>query len=161
MLSKEYLNQINPNQNPYNGKYSHGTYRFLFNNKNKDIKVYWKKTNYIDGEVTDFNQNNIRFYPTQIYFMYESNGDWLGVSWTIIMQNKYKVSDYTCFMSEDEFEDITEFFFSEYLRIGRCLFDQKHINFLLGKDYNYVTKEERFETVDGIKKCRWCGKEII
>ena len=161
MLSKEYLNNINPNQNPYNAKYSHGTYRFLFNNKNKDIKVYWKKTSYIDGEVTDFNKNNIRFYPTQIYFMYESNGDWLGVSWTRIMQNKYKVSDYTCFMSEDEFEDITEFFFSEYLRIGRCLFDQKHINFLLGKDYNYVTKEERFETVDGIKKCRWCGKEII
>ena len=159
MLSKEYLNQINPNQNPYNAKYSQGTYKFLSKNKNKDIKVYWKKTNSIDGETTDFNINNIRFYPTQIYFMYEVNGDLLGVSWIRVMHSMYKFMDYSYFGRED-FEDITEFFFNKYLRIGRCLFDKEHINFLLGEDYNYVTEEERFEIVNGVKKCKWCKKEI-
>jgi len=159
MISKEYLNQINPNQNPYNAKYSEGTYRFLSKNKNKDVKVYWRKKSYINGEITEFKTNNIRFYPTQIYFMYDLCGDWLGTSWTNIMRNKYKVMDYSYF-DKNEFEDISEFFFSKYLRIGRCLFDQEHINFLLGKDYNYVIKEERFEFIDGVKKCKWCGLQI-
>lgn len=40
------------------------------------------------------------------------------------------------------------------------MFDHEHTNFLLGKNRTYVTKEERFEEKDGVKKCLWCGLQI-
>ena len=159
MITKEYLKTINPKQQSYNPKYSQGTYTFLHKNKNKDIKIYWLNKNYVTGNIIAFNKRAIKFYPTQIYFMYKVNGDWLGTSWTNIMRNKYKVYDYSSW-EMNEFEDITEWFFNEYSKIGRCLFDREHINFLLGENHNYVGEEGRFETVDGVKYCRWCGKEI-
>lgn len=154
MISKEYLEKINPNKDTYNAKYSEGTYKFLSKNKNKDVKIYFRKKDKIDGKLLEFNPTNV--YSTQIYFMYEVNGDWLGTPWVNIMQNKYQVMDYTNF-DRDEFEDITDTFLDTYLKIGRCMFDNKHINFLLGKDHAYVSNEERFTEKDGHKTCLWCG----
>ena len=74
------------------------------------------------------------------------------------MQNKYGIQDYTYMIND--FQDITEIFLSKYLEIGRCVFDTTHNNFLLGENHGYVGDENRFEIVDGIKKCKWCGKII-
>lgn len=38
MITKEYLEQINPDKIPYNPKYSWGTYSFLKKYKNKVLK---------------------------------------------------------------------------------------------------------------------------
>lgn len=157
MINKEYLKKINPNKLEYEAKYSEGTYKFLSKNKNKDIKIFWRKRSGIDGRIIEFNPEDV--CSPQVYFIYEQNGDLLGTSWSSIMWNKYKVMDYTGW-DREEFEDITDIFLDTYLRIGRCMFDSEHINFMLGKNHSYVTKEERFKTIDGIKKCRWCGIEI-
>jgi len=159
MIDKQFLQLINPKSKPYNPKYSQGTYAFLHKNINKDIKIYWLNKNYVTGNITTFNRKAIKFYPTQIYFMYKINGDWLGTSWTKIMRNEYQVVDFSSW-EMNEFEDITEWFCDEYVKIGRCLFDRGHTNFLLGENHNYVSNEERFEIVDGVKYCKWCGKEI-
>lgn len=156
-MNKEFLQLINPNVKPYNPKYSEGTYKFLHRNKDKDVKAYWKKKNNIDGDIVAFNSSNI--YSSQIYFMYRENGDWFGISWQRIMSNEYKVLDYSSF-EMDDFEDITEWFCEVYLRVGRCLFDTAHVNFLLGENHNYVTEEERFQVVESVKYCRWCGRDI-
>lgn len=159
MITKDFVEKVNPKQKTYNPKYSEGTYKFLHKNKNNNIKVYWRKKNNISGSVTNFDSSEMKFYPTQVYFMYEVNGDWLGTSWTNIMRNEYKVMDYSSFEMV-EFEDITDWFIAEYVKVGRCLFDREHINFLLGENYEYVTDDQRFEVVDGVKKCRWCRKEV-
>ncbi len=162
MINKEYLNKINPKQEVYDSKYSEETYKFLNKNKTKDIKVYWHKKSLIgliDGSYTAFNPDEIELHPTQIYFIYKSQGDWLGISWIEIMSNNYKVLDYSdC--DRTDYIDVTEWFYKKYLEIGRCIFDKKHYNFLLGENYNYVKEEERFDVIDGIKKCRWCDKII-
>lgn len=160
IIIKEYLKQINPNQdkNIYNAKYSEGTYRWLNKYKKKDIKIYWNKRSPVDGKITEFDFKNVAAYPTQIIFCYEEFGDLFGTQWNTIMRNSYKVVDYCLW--KDNFEDITDVFLKEYLKIGRCLFDKEHINFVLGKDHAYVKDEERFEYINGIKKCKWCGKVI-
>ena len=43
-------------------------------------------------------------------------------------------------------------FFSEYEKIGRCLFDKDHRDFM-------ENNEGRFDEKDGFKKCGWCGWE--
>jgi len=159
MLNKEFLKAINPKQQPYNPKYSEGTYKFLHKNKNKDIKIHWRKRNNFSGDIVAFDPSKIKFYSTQVCFMYKENGNWFGTSWANIMRNEHKLYDYSDW-DREEFEDITEWFCDEYLRIGRCLFDSVHTNFLLGENHNYVNDSERFEIVDGIKYCRWCGKEV-
>lgn len=157
MITSEFLKTINPNSKPYNPKYSEGTYTFLNRNKNKDVKVYRKKRDNINGAIVDFDPDDIR--TPQIYFMYRENGDWFGASWYRIMSNEYKVLDYSSF-EMDGFEDITEWLCEEYSKVGRCLFDTSHINFLLGENHDYVGEENRFEVINGVKSCRWCGKEI-
>ena len=158
MITNDFRKQVKPKQIPYNAKYSEGTYAFLNKYKNKDLKVYWKNTSQFDGSVLELNQNNL--YTTQVYFMYEETGDLYGARWSNIMHNDYRIMDYTCW-DKNEFEDITEWFCETYLKIGRCLVDSSHNNFLLGKDHGYVTKEERFDNlIDGVKKCKWCG-EIV
>ena len=158
MIDKLYLKQINPNQNKntYNPKYSEGTYKFLNKYKKKDIKVYWKKKNNWDGKETDFSFDKV--CTPQVFFIYEENSDYFGASWSQAMQNKYGIKDYTYMISE--FDDITDIFLDKYLKIGRCVFDTTHLNFMLGENHNYVGDENRFETIDGIKKCKWCGKVI-
>jgi len=156
MITKEFLKEINPKQKSYNPKYSEGTYKFL--NDNNLIKVFWNKVSRINGEITNFDPSKIKFYPTQIYFIFDTTKSWLGTSWTNIMSNKYKLYSYEGL--ERNFKDITEWFCEEYLRIGRCLFDREHTNFLLGENHNYVSDDERFEMLKGIKKCKWCGKVI-
>ena len=158
MLSKEFLKQINPKQkDSYNPKFSEGTYKFLNRYKKKDIKVYWKRTSNWSGKETEFTFNRVS--TPQVFFIYEENSDYFGASWNQVMQNKYGIFDYTYQISD--FEDITEIFLSKYLEIGRCVFDTTHNNFLLGENHNYVGDENRFEIIDGIKKCKWCEKIII
>ena len=157
MIDKEFLQLVNPKIIPYNPKYSEGTYTFLYRNRNKGVKIYWKKKNNFSGDIVNFNPSEV--CSPQVYFMYKENGDWFGVSWYRIMSNEYKVLDYSSF-EMDGFEDITDWFCDEYIKIGRCLFDVTHSNFLLGENHDYVSNEERFEMINGIKKCRWCGKVV-
>ena len=158
MISKEYLNQINPNVIPYNPKYSWGTYSFLKKYKNKDIKVYWMKRNSINGKIIEFNKDSDLLF-TRIYFCYNINGDFLGTSWRNICYNKYTLYDYTHY-DKEWFVDITKWFMNKYLKIGRCMIDTTHINFIINKDHSYVEDEDRFEFIFGMKNCKWCGKIV-
>lgn len=159
MITKDFIKQINPKQQIYNAKYSEGTYKFLNKYKDKDFKIYYNKQNRFDGNIIEFNQYKITFYPTQIYILYEEFGDLLGTTWTAIMRNNYQLHDYTHW-DRNNFQDITEWFCENYLKVGRCLVDTEHTNFLLGEKHAYVTNDERFEIVNNIKKCKWCGKTI-
>jgi hypothetical protein len=48
--------------------------------------------------------------------------------------------------------DITDWFWDEYRRIGRCVWDRPHIGWLMDDDerFVYINKNSR--------KCQWCGE---
>lgn len=50
--------------------------------------------------------------------------------------------------------DITEWFWTEYVRIGRCLFDHDHGNFIQDADGRYEVHSDREKT------CHWCGARL-
>lgn len=51
--------------------------------------------------------------------------------------------------------DITEHFFAEYERIGRCIWDQDHTNYMVDSD-------KRFTMLSEIERlCNWCGKHFV
>lgn len=158
ILSKKYLQQINPKQKIYNAKYSQGTYNFLKKHQNKDITIYWDSEDNLSGCNIEFNENKIS--SRQILFCFHNkNEEIFGTCWMNIMVNKYQLYDYS--YQNDTFQDITNWFFDNYLKIGRCLFDDNHVNFLLGENHNYVKDEERFNIINGHKTCKWCEKIIF
>lgn len=54
-------------------------------------------------------------------------------------------------MSEDEYVDVTEKFFEDYKKIGRCLFDSNHSGWLLGDENRFAYSDE------DTRECNWCN----
>gem|GEM_PF-6434809 len=52
---------------------------------------------------------------------------------------------------DEEYMDITEWFFKTYEKDGRCIFDREHNKWFLGA-------ENRFTYVNNTRRCNWCGK---
>lgn len=52
----------------------------------------------------------------------------------------------------EKHKDVTDLFWSEYARIGRCLFDIDHEDFMLYTD-------DRYRSVNPYhRECKWCGR---
>lgn len=57
----------------------------------------------------------------------------------------------TRFAWPQKFENISDLFWNEYLKVGRCLWDAQH-------DIGMIGDENRFSDPVGYKKtCNWCG----
>lgn len=59
---------------------------------------------------------------------------------------------YMLYSEYGEYEDFTETFINEYIRIGRCVWDEEHSGWMRGDDnrFNYNNENERI--------CNWCGE---
>lgn len=87
--------------------------------------------------------------------MYVFTGDkeYIGMSIHGIMDGtRNSLGDYCLY--QDQLIDITEWFFKEYLKIGRCIFDREHKGWWQGGDtrFTVINKSSR--------RCNWCGKHF-
>lgn len=68
----------------------------------------------------------------------------------ILASNMYR--HYWLYSEYGEYEDITEQFMNDYIRIGRCLWDKDHKGWMNGDEerFSYINDDERV--------CNWCGE---
>lgn len=130
-------------------KYSWNLWRWL--NKYKwHRNVYFR----ITEDSPEFNINNIKASDLYIGTMDSTglSGNRLG---TILGKG---IGKDDCFAfhpiagwRNDEFIDITDIFWKEYINIGRCLFTEHSGVWIRGD-------EDRFSYTNNTRKCNWCGK---
>lgn len=151
MEYEELLKLIKPKKKGQSDKYSWQLYEFIRRNKYKN--VYYYKKNW-DGEPTELDPDNISTYQIMVGNMYDCLSG--GRLRTIMSDSKDK---YTTFSfhpfggwSNDEFVNITDWFWDKYIKLGRCLFDKQHVGWWTNDSerYTYINKNSR--------KCNWCGK---
>lgn len=49
--------------------------------------------------------------------------------------------------------DVSDWFWPEYARIGRCVWDREHSGFMSGAEERFIT-----EAGEGTRLCTWCGQ---
>lgn len=136
-LSQEYLQSIKPKKRGVSDKYVWNIYRFFKENGLNDIHIF--KT--IDG-------NNI-------YFVY-GNGNVGANMWTVLRTGSFGKIELFSFMlfnfkNKLAYEEITEEFFKNYKKLGRCYFDPLHRWWGNGNN--------RFTVINkNSMRCNWCGQ---
>lgn len=144
------VKQIKPRVRGISDKYSWNLYQWLNKyKKHRDLKIYYT------GD--EFNPDN--FVASKIIIGYEIQGtnDILGNNLSGIIRNGIKKTDSYCFcpfggFDTESFIDITDIFWKNYLRKGRCFLFKHDSIWLLGDEdrYSYIGKSSR--------RCNWCGQ---
>lgn len=148
------LNKIKPKVEEQSDKYSWNFYKFLkkqfkVKQAQQNIKVYFIARSKWDGTRIDF----IKEEPLR-YLQVAISPRW-GRSSGYFLDNIIQGSRNTEFSlnvyREDELIDITDWFFKEYERRGRCIFHEHgNIGWVLGK-------ESRYTVINNTRRCNWCG----
>lgn len=140
------LNEIKPKKVGTSDKYSSNLYKYL--KENPKAKVFYSKTNYSTEEEQVYDKNNLSTMST--YIGQSLDGGISGVRLQEILGRLPKMG-YFYLMSEDEYVDVTEEFFEDYKKIGRCLFDSNHSRWLLGDENRFAYSDE------DTRECNWCN----
>lgn len=172
----EFVNKIKPKEN-YSDKYSLLLYKFLYKNRNKfpfkyDFKILYDATtdcfspsfpkvqNMLIGGLP-INEEPHTFFGNRI------NSIICDTSKEIWCFNPWSVSYHGG--KTPEIINITDWFIETYIKIGRCLFDPEHCDFIMNPETRYsydITKSDvnsrtfSFYCPDTIKICNWCGKTL-
>lgn len=154
------LKAIKPKERSKSDKYSWYLYQFLnklFKEKEygkyyqKQLEIHWLHESRWDGNWLDapidgiakFNLNQILIIPAG------KKNDRSFYHMSAILQKGR--SERFALPSQWTTTDITEWFFDNYKKDGRCVFDREHINFMQGAD-------SRFTYVNNTRRCNWCGE---
>lgn len=145
------IRKLKPNQKGMSDKYSWNLYQFL--KTNKDIRVFWDSTN-------DFNKRSIRFIDKDSTDVSQHLrlGRFLGKSFagrslmSVLVKTDKHLYSYS-WLDANQLEDVTDWFFDTYEKIGRCAFDNNHSMWLSNED-------GRYEEFENKKKCCWCGSRF-
>lgn len=113
---------------------------------------------------------NVAFNRTRVFLLPDDDGQY--ISWKprqiligslydgcvggrrlsdILCGSRGVFSNTYCYPPAFKFIDITDEFWSEYIRDGRCAIDRSHIGF-------FSRDESRYQHAGSTRKCRWCGK---
>ena len=158
------IKQIKPRLKGKSDKYSWQLYQYMVKNRiGKLPTVIFANKLSKDSERAEFypadiRRNNIWIATNIESCQVESNGKKGTARWihgnglgTILSDSREK---YTTFANPwiQEYEDITDWFWSEYIKYGRCLLDPEHIGWWQGDDnrFTYINKNSR--------RCNWCGR---
>lgn len=148
------LNQIKPKEKGVSDKYSWQLYNYFKKNKFNinSVKVIFDNSSWFDSSYVEFNKEDLN--TMQIWIGYVDSEGWiLGNSLNSIIgsSNKKYMQWANPWVKQHEHIDITEWFWNEYIKIGRCIWDKPHNGWLMDD-------KERFEYIDeDTRKCNWCG----
>lgn len=156
------LNDIKPKVRNKSDKYSWYLYNFLNKLfKTKDIgkyyqnqmEIHWLHDSRWDGgwldaptgkdQVKGLNLHQLLILPAG-----RKHGRTFYHISSILQKGK---SEHFSLPSKWSTTDITDWFFENYKRDGRCVFDREHIDFMRGT-------ENRFTYVNNTRRCNWCGE---
>jgi hypothetical protein len=152
------LKEIKPKVKGKSDKYSWNLYRFLEKQvKQRDIgkyvlnqiKVYWIARDWWDGSYLEFDPLKIA-YNNQVVIS-PFGGKLSGYFLSHILRDGKNECYSLCVYRDDQLIDITDWFFKEYKKDGRCIFDRNHDRWL-------ASTEGRYTYVNNTRKCNWCGQ---
>jgi hypothetical protein len=162
MNQKEFLKQIKPKIKGESDKYSWQLYEFLRKNYNRFgiPNVYYIQTQdswdskeekaiYVDRP---FDENDSRLNYIWIGDNHRDGWYYGNKLSNILGCSREKYTVFACpYFNNRIIINITEWFWNEYLKIGRCIWDRSHHGWLVNDDkrFIYVNKNSR--------KCQWCG----
>lgn len=135
---------IKPKNVKTSDKYSSNLYKYF--KENPDVRVFKSK-----------NKNNRSV--TEILIGNSNKEAVTGTTLRHILIDDFK-QWYILYSEYGEYEDITKTFMSEYIRIGRCVWDTTHDNWMIDSKNRFTNTNEN-ERV-----CNWCGevqrkKEVV
>ena len=158
--------QFKPKRSGQSDKYSWQLFIFLLKNRNRFDglpKVYYCQTQnkYMPGEEVfntfeevPFDKND--FNPRYIYIGCKREGWYSAGRLSSILgcsAEKYTVWAIN-WLENMTVIDITDWFWPEYLKVGRCIWDRSHDGWLADDD-------ERFTQINrNSRRCNWCGKHL-
>ncbi len=153
------INLIKPQNKGISDKYSWQLYqyirkRFPYTKSLNDVRVYWDNISSWDGSITNLDENNINIRQIIIGKMHSNllSGSRLL---TIMGQDKDKYEMF-CYhpiggWKNEQFIDITDWFWKKYIKLGRCLLDKHHNRWWMNDDC-------RFTYINNTRRCNWCGQ---
>lgn len=157
------ISLIKPKHNGKSDKYSWQLYQYIVKNFKhtkdlKNIQVFFNNQDRFSGEKIAFNKDDIRLSQIVVGTRHNTDRDKVvsGNNLSTIMgasKNKYTSWSYhpIAGWENEQFEDITVWFWDEYIKLGRCLFDKGHNGWWQGE-------EDRFIYVNNTRRCDWCGQ---
>lgn len=129
IITKEYLNSVQPKLKGTSDKYSWNIYRYLKKHKGEDVRVFSSTNN--TGVIG-------RKHP----------GGVIGCDLGSLIRST-RIQEYW-FDDNWNLKEITKYL-DEYQRVGRCL--------LIPHDFVWYEGEDtRFTYVNNTRKCNWCGQ---
>lgn len=148
------LKEIKPKVRGKSDKYSWQLYQYLKKNPTH-TKVFWNRKNYSpDGTYSDFSEGQL--YKSGRIIIGRMHEELIGANLGTIMgqgKNKYQSWCYHPFggWSNDQFEEITDYFWEGYTKLGRCFLDPQHNSW-------WFSDDKRFIYVNNTRRCNWCGQ---
>lgn len=142
------LEKIKPAVKGKSDKYSWFLYNWIKKNKFLDLTVWFDTRSILDGKETNFDKKNIHI--GQIWIGSAESGWFHGSRLGSILGGKYQT--WANPWMKNTHIDITEWFWEEYLKDGRCIWDRNHDRWIADDEnrYIYINNNSR--------KCRWCGE---
>lgn len=153
MKISEILPLIKPAKNRVSDKFSWNIYRYLRDNARTDVRICLCKKSFFDGSEIKYDQSK-SIHAIQLY-IFIGNGFIGNRIYDIMGRGEHsKIKSYSWVDYHNEFIDITQQFFDEYLMIGRCIFDRNHRMWWVGGDNQYSQVDEC------LRECKWCGQKL-
>lgn len=139
------LKLIKPKVKGKSDKYSWNLHKYLSNNKGS--KVYYRKINSFSERENLYHSNTLTKYDVLIGTPHREGI--IGASLLEILRKPPKMK-YFFINAFNDYQEITDEFFKDYVEIGRCLFDSEHNGWMTG-DENRFTYQNDNERI-----CSWC-----
>jgi hypothetical protein len=152
------LKLIKPKVKGESDKYSWNLFKFLnklHSDKNygnyykNQLEILWLHHSRWDGSYLEFNEDKLNIGQLIIMPLGKANGRSFFSMQSVLA--KGRAEEFALPWREDELTNITDWFFTTYIRDGRCIFDRGHQSWLQGT-------ENRFTFINNTRRCNWCGK---
>lgn len=151
---KQFLKSIKPTHKE-SDKFSWNLYKWCKKNcKHQIPKVYFSHWSNWDGSYLEKGWNK----SGQIFISHFEDAEYISAQYlsNIFGTTKGGAGNAMFAVNKKRFqlEEVTEEFWKTYLKIGRCMFDEKHIGWWVGEENRYTIINKNS------KRCNWCGKYL-
>lgn len=138
-------------------KYSSQLYRFM-KDRSYIRRVFWyRKSSCSSEKIVEFDEiKDAKNVILSHVFLFNNLDDRSGSRLSNIIRygKGYKQTGCYCMWDKDDFVEITDWFWENYERYGRCLWDQAHYLHMMDDDGRF-TKINRNSI-----RCNWCGTHL-
>mgnify|MGYP000406658812 CR=1 FL=1 len=149
------IKQFKPKNIKRSDKFSANLFKFMRKNESWGLHVYSPQIDW-NMNFQKFNYDDPR--TRSIYIGFRDDQGWLvgRCLADIICADRNVTECYAYSPGKDDvfyrnMIEISDWFFTEYARIGRALWDKEGANFMIGS-------ENRFTIVGNTKRCNWSGR---